>query len=53
MGEEALSPYEYSMTQYRGIPGPESRSGWVGAQRERGGDREFSFGGQTGKGNNI
>jgi hypothetical protein len=30
------------MPQYRGIPGPGSRSGWVGEQWEGGGDRGFS-----------
>jgi hypothetical protein len=29
------------MPQYRGIPGPGSRSGWVGEQGKGGGDREF------------
>jgi hypothetical protein len=28
--------------QYRGMPGPGSRSGWVGEQGERGRDRGFS-----------
>jgi hypothetical protein len=37
------------MPQYRGMPGPGSRSGWVGEQEEKGGDREFSKGKQ-GKG---
>jgi hypothetical protein len=32
------------MPQYREIPGPESKSGWVGEQGERGGDRGFSEG---------
>ena len=41
--------YEGSMPQYQGVPGPGSRSGWVGEQRERGGNREFSEGNQ-GKG---
>jgi hypothetical protein len=30
------------MPQYRGMPGQESRSGWVGNQGERGGDGGFS-----------
>ena len=30
---------EGSMPQYRGMPGPESRSGWVGKLFEGGGDR--------------
>jgi hypothetical protein len=30
-----------SMTQYREMPGPGSRSGWVGEQGNGGGDREF------------
>jgi hypothetical protein len=29
------------MPQYRGMPGPRSRSGWVGKQEEGGGDRGF------------
>jgi hypothetical protein len=37
------------MPQYRGIPGPGSRSGWVGEQGETGGDRGFSEG-KLGKG---
>jgi hypothetical protein len=32
------------MPQYRAMPRPGSRSGWVGEQREGGGDREFSEG---------
>jgi hypothetical protein len=31
------------MPQYRGIPGPGSRSGWVGEQGERGGHRKKGF----------
>ena len=30
------------MPQYRGMPEPVIRSGWVGEQREWGGDRRFS-----------
>jgi len=30
------------MPRYRGMLGPGSRSGWVGEQREGGGDRGFS-----------
>ena len=30
-----------SMPQYRGMPGPGSRSGWVGEQEEGGGERGF------------
>jgi hypothetical protein len=30
------------MPQYRGMPGPGSRSGWVGEQEEGGGYRGFS-----------
>jgi hypothetical protein len=30
------------MPQYRGMPGPGRRSGWVGEQGEGGGDRGFS-----------
>jgi hypothetical protein len=32
------------MTQYREIPGPGSRSGWVGKQGEGRGDMRFSEG---------
>jgi hypothetical protein len=34
--------YEGSMTQCRRMPGPGSRSGWVGEQREEGWARGFS-----------
>jgi hypothetical protein len=37
------------MPQYRGMPGPGSRSGWVEKQGERGVDRGFSDG-KLGKG---
>jgi hypothetical protein len=37
------------MPQYRGMPGPGSRSGWVGEQGEGGGKGEFSEG-KPGKG---
>jgi hypothetical protein len=37
------------MPQYRGMPGPGSRSGWVGEQGELGRDRRFSEG-KLGKG---
>jgi hypothetical protein len=37
------------MPQYRGMPGPGSRSGRVGEQEEVGGDRGFSEG-KLGKG---
>jgi hypothetical protein len=30
------------MPQYRGMPGPESGSGWVGEQGKQGGNRGFS-----------
>jgi hypothetical protein len=30
------------MPQYRGMPGPGSRNGWVGKQGDVGGHREFS-----------
>jgi hypothetical protein len=30
------------MPQYRGMPGPGSRNGWVGEQREWGGYRGYS-----------
>jgi hypothetical protein len=32
------------MSKNRGVPGPGSRSGWVGEQGEVGGEREFSEG---------
>jgi hypothetical protein len=32
------------MSQYRGRPGPGSRSGWVGSRGMGGGDRGFSEG---------
>jgi hypothetical protein len=32
------------MPQYRGLPGPGSRNGWVGEQGEEGLDRVFSNG---------
>jgi hypothetical protein len=35
-------PCEGSVPQCRGMPGPGSRSGWVGEQGEVGGDRGFS-----------
>jgi hypothetical protein len=38
-----------SMPQYRGMPGPGCRSGWVGKQVEGEGDRVFSEG-KLGKG---
>jgi hypothetical protein len=37
------------MPQYRGLPGPGSRSGWVGEHGEEGRDRGFSEG-ELGKG---
>jgi hypothetical protein len=37
------------MPQYRGMPGPESRSGWVGEQWKGEGDMGFSEG-KLGKG---
>jgi hypothetical protein len=37
------------MSQYRELTGPESRSGWVGEQGERGRDSGFSEG-KLGKG---
>jgi hypothetical protein len=37
------------MPQYRGMPGPGSRSGWVREQGEEGGNRGFSEG-KLGKG---
>jgi hypothetical protein len=39
------------MPQYRGMPGPGSRSGWVG-KKGRGGDKGF-FGEETRKGDSI
>jgi hypothetical protein len=40
------------MSQYRGMPGPGSRSEWVGEQGEGRGARGF-FGGETRKGDTI
>jgi hypothetical protein len=40
--EERPLVCEVSMSQYRGMPGPGSRSGWVGEQGERRGGRGFS-----------
>ena len=40
---------EGSMPQYRGMPGPGSRIGWVGDQGERGRGRGF-LDGKPGKG---
>jgi hypothetical protein len=40
------------MPQYRGMPGPGSRSRWAGEQREGGEDRVFSEG-KLGKEINI
>jgi hypothetical protein len=37
--------------EYRGMPGPESGSGWVGEQGEEMGERVFR--GETRKGDNI
>jgi hypothetical protein len=39
------------MPQYRGMPGPESRSGWVGEQGE--GEGIGDFGEETRKGDSI
>jgi hypothetical protein len=41
------------MPQFRGMPGPGSRGGWVGDQGERGRDRGFLEGklGKVNKGN--
>jgi hypothetical protein len=46
---EALGPVKVSMPQYRGRPGPGSRSGWVGEWERGGRHREFSEG-KLGKG---
>jgi hypothetical protein len=32
MGRRSLSSFQDHMPQYRGMPGPGSRSGWVGEQ---------------------
>jgi hypothetical protein len=40
------------MPQYRGIPGPGSRSRWVGEQGKREGIGNF-FGGEMRKGDNM
>jgi hypothetical protein len=46
--------YEGLMSQCGGIPGPGSRSGWIGEYGEWGGDRgRVFFGGETRKGDNI
>jgi hypothetical protein len=39
--EERPLSCEDSMPQYRGMPGPGSRSGWVGEQEEGKGQRAF------------
>ena len=39
--EERPWSCEGSMPQYRGMPGPGSRSRWVGEQEEGGGNRGF------------
>ena len=41
---ESRGPWscEGSMPQHRGVPGPESRSGWVGEQGKEGRVRGFS-----------
>jgi hypothetical protein len=48
-GRRDLWSSDGSVPQYRGMPGPGSRSGWVGEQEEGGGDRGFSEG-KLGKG---
>jgi hypothetical protein len=39
MGGEALGPLKVLMPQYRGMPGPGNRSGWVAG----GGGRDRAF----------
>jgi hypothetical protein len=41
-GRRGLWFCEGSMPQCKGMPGPGSRSGWVGEQEEGGADRQFS-----------
>ena len=41
-GRRGSCSCEGSMAHYRGMPGPGSRSGWVGEQEEGGEDRGFS-----------
>jgi hypothetical protein len=50
--ERPLGFYKGSMPQYRGLPRPGSRSGWIGEQGEEGENRGF-FRKKTRKGNNI
>jgi hypothetical protein len=42
MGGEALGLVKILCPSNRGMPGPRSRSGWVGEQKEGGGYRGFS-----------
>jgi hypothetical protein len=43
MGGESLGPVKAQwILQYKGMPGPGSRSGWIGEQGEVGGDRRVS-----------
>jgi hypothetical protein len=51
MGGESLGPVKglSLLLPCRGMPGPGSRSGWVGEQGEGGGDKRFSVG-KPGKG---
>jgi hypothetical protein len=47
--ERPLALQRLYMPQYRGMPGPGSRSGWIGEQGEGGENRGFSEG-KPGKG---
>jgi hypothetical protein len=51
-GRRDAWPCKLSMPQYRGIPGPGSRSRWVGEQGKREGIGNF-FGGEMRKGDNM
>jgi hypothetical protein len=39
--KERPRSWESSMQQYRGVPWPRSKSGWVGEQGNQGSDRGF------------
>jgi hypothetical protein len=42
MGREVLGPVKAICPSVRGMPEPGSRSGWVGEQGQRRGDKKFS-----------
>jgi hypothetical protein len=52
MGGEVLVPVKALMPQYRGMPGPGSRSGWVGELGKGKADRGFWRGNQE-RGQNL